>query len=162
MNGFKKITIFIIGTVIGFITGGVIITKTALKSDIIRKSVINVISNKFIVLVYGNNKPKNLSYRDGRVRYRDMQDQKPTNRRGFNCEDIIFESQRDAELVIDAMSKIISQYGVVSVGDLYDLAHISTDNYTANKYGWTNLNDINLVRTRAGYRIKLLKPTLLK
>jgi hypothetical protein len=53
------------------------------------------------------------------------------------------------------MDDIINRYGVVSVGDLYDLAGISTTNYTVNKYGWTNIRSAHVVRTRDGYLLKL-------
>jgi hypothetical protein len=59
-------------------------------------------------------------------------------------------------MVLQAMCDIVSsEYGIVSVGDLYDLANITNDNYTLNKYGWTNLRDAKVVPTRDGYMIKL-------
>lgn len=53
------------------------------------------------------------------------------------------------------MNDIISQYGVVSVLDLYDLADVSTDNYAANKYGWTDISGCKAIRVRDGYILKL-------
>ena len=48
-------------------------------------------------------------------------------------------------------------YGVVSVGDLYDLAAVSTDNFAVNKYGWTDIAGCKAVRVRDGYILKLPK-----
>lgn len=73
----------------------------------------------------------------------------------FDYDDIWFSTRGDAEAVLSAMEDIISQYGVVSVGDLYDLADISTTNYTINKYGWTSLRSAEVIRGREGYLIKL-------
>lgn len=53
------------------------------------------------------------------------------------------------------MNEIIAQYGVVSIGDLYDLANVSMDNFAANKYGWTDIRGCKSVRVRDGYILKL-------
>ena len=47
-------------------------------------------------------------------------------------------------------------YGLVRVADLKDLVGIS-DNYTDNKYGWTNIRNAEIVRVRDGYMIKMPK-----
>jgi hypothetical protein len=53
------------------------------------------------------------------------------------------------------MNEIISQYGVVSIMDLYDLANVSMDNYAANKYGWTDISGCKPIRVRDGYVLNL-------
>ena len=55
------------------------------------------------------------------------------------------------------MIDVIEQYNVVSVLDLYDMVDMSAP-HTANKYGWTNLRNADVVRVRDGYVIKLPKP----
>lgn len=101
-----------------------------------------------------------------KVSYRSYYDDRDVGRRtpynavparaGFEYDDILFDTRGDAEMVLEAMCDIVtSQYGIVSVGDLYDLANISNDNYTINKYGWTDLKDARIVATRDGYMIKL-------
>lgn len=55
------------------------------------------------------------------------------------------------------MDKIISDYGMVTVADLYDLCGLPCRDYTANKYGWTNLYSAKAVRVRAGYKLELPK-----
>ena len=77
-------------------------------------------------------------------------------RSGFDYDDILFDNRVDAEAVLEAMSEIVnSHYGIVSVGDMYDLANITNDNFMINKYGWTDLRDARVVPTRDGYMIKL-------
>ena len=76
-------------------------------------------------------------------------------RNGFDYDDIIFNNRGDAEAVLSAMDDIIDQFGVVSVGDLYDLAEVTTTNYAINKYGWTDIRGANVVAVRGGYILKL-------
>ena len=77
-------------------------------------------------------------------------------RSGFEYDDIEFEYRGDAEAVLTEMENIIEQFDMVSVGDLYDLADVSTSNYAVNRYGWTNLATAQIARTRNGkYIIKL-------
>ena len=79
-----------------------------------------------------------------------------SNRRGgLEYDDILFDTRGDAEAVLDAMNDIISQYGTVSVSDFYDLARVPNDNFTMNRYGWTNIAGATAVRVRDGYILKL-------
>lgn len=82
---------------------------------------------------------------------------------GFDYDDILFTTRGDAEIVLEAMYDVIrSQYGVVSVGDMYDLANVSTDNYTLNNYGWTDLHGAKVVPVTGGYVLKLPRALPLK
>lgn len=76
-------------------------------------------------------------------------------RTNFDYDDILFDTRGDAEAVLDSMNDIISQYGMVSVSDFYDLANVANDNYTMNRYGWTNIAGATAVRVRDGYILKL-------
>lgn len=77
-------------------------------------------------------------------------------RAGFEYDDIEFDYRGDAEAVLTSMEDVIEQYDIVSVNDLYDLAGISNNNPSTNRYGWTNLSTAQIVRTRNGkYIIKL-------
>ncbi len=79
-----------------------------------------------------------------------------TNRRNnLDYDDILFESRGDAETVLDAMNDIISQYGVVTISDLYDLARVPNDNFTLNRYGWSSISGACAIRVRDGYILKL-------
>lgn len=73
---------------------------------------------------------------------------------GYNFDNVILETRSEAESVLMGMDELIETYGVVSVGDLYDLVGIS-GTYTDNKYGWTDIHNASVVRVRDGYMIKL-------
>lgn len=75
----------------------------------------------------------------------------------FTYDDIVFEYRSDAKEVLDGMYEMLAEYKVVSVSDLYELADVSTDNYTANKYGWTDLRNADIVRHGNAYKLKLPK-----
>ncbi len=127
----------------------------------IKKAIDDIVSNGIHMLIYGDSataKKSNvskISYRNYYDRNEDPRDYSVRSRNAFDYEDIIFSNRGDAESVLTAMEDIIDQFGVVSVGDLYDLADISTTNYTVNKYGWTNIRSAQVVRGRDGYLLKL-------
>lgn len=74
----------------------------------------------------------------------------------FFYEDVVFQSRGEAEAVYEQMQDIIETYGFVTVADLYDMVDL-TPPYTANKYGWTNLRNSDVVRIRDGWIVKLPK-----
>lgn len=78
-------------------------------------------------------------------------------RSGYQYDDIIIPSRGEAEEVLSRMDEIIDNYGMVSVGDLYDLVGVPGQ-YTDNKYGWTNIRNARAERVREGYLLKLPKP----
>lgn len=73
---------------------------------------------------------------------------------GYSYDDIVLETRGEAESVLSRMDEIIEEYDSVRVADLYDLVDITGD-YTDNKYGWTNIRNARVVRTRDGYKIKM-------
>lgn len=77
-------------------------------------------------------------------------------RRTYEYDDILFETRKDAELVIMGMDEILNTYEYVSVADMYDLAGIRGD-HTDNKYGWNDIRSARVEMTRDGYVIKLPK-----
>lgn len=130
----------------------------------IKKAISDVVVNGIDMILYGesgrsrrNSTTTKVSY--GKYYNGDREPRRTQPRTGFDYDDIIFENRGDAESVLDAMNEIISQYGVVSVGDLYDLADVSTDNFTVNKYGWTDISGCKAVRVREGYVLRLPKAT---
>ena len=79
------------------------------------------------------------------------------NRARHNFDDIILESRGEAEEVLSHLVDLTEDYGMASVADLYDLVGV-TSNFTDNKYGWTNVADGYIDRTRDGYCIRLPRP----
>ena len=128
-----------------------------------KKAITDIITNGIEMLLYGETRSKSKS-RDTKVSYtkyydRDRDYDRPSRSRGrygYDYDDIILDTRREAEEVLDRMDDLIDTYGMVSVADLYDLVGIS-GNYTDNKYGWTNLRNSDVQRVRDGYLLKLPK-----
>lgn len=129
----------------------------------IKKAISDIITNGIDMLLYGDSgrtkkgTASKISYRSYYdKRYEDRVESRNRERsESLDYDNIIFENRGDAEAVLNSMMDIISQFGVVSIGDLYDLADISTSNYTANKYGWTDIQTAQVIRGRDGYYLKL-------
>lgn len=126
----------------------------------VKKAISDIVTNGIDMVLYGET-GHTKKHGASKVSYgsyykdRDRRDSVARPRGGIDYDDIIFDTRGDAEAVLSAMDDVISQYGVVSVGDLYDLAEVSTNNYAINKYGWTDIRMAQVVRVRDGYMIKL-------
>lgn len=131
----------------------------------IKRTISDIVTNGIDIIFYGeagrskkNTPASKVSY-GGYYKKEDEHRTYRSNRvqSGFDYDDIMFETRGDAEIVLDTMNDIIDQYGIVSVGDLYELADISVDNYTVNKYGWKDLQSASVVRVRDAWMLKLPK-----
>ena len=128
-----------------------------------KKAISDIVTNGIDMILYGETRTKSKS-RESRVSYtkyydRDRDYERPTRTRGrygYDYDDIILDTRKEAEEVLDRMDDLIDTYGMVSVADLYDLVGVS-GNYTDNKYGWTNLRNADVQRVRDGYLLKLPK-----
>lgn len=133
----------------------------------IKKAVSDIVTDGIDMILYGGSGGRNSGrrseskvsysryYDDRRPRRRDDDDEY-TARRRFDYEDLVYPNRREAETVIKNMLGLLDRYGVVSVADMYDLSG-ETAPYTSNRYGWTNLRNIEAVRVRDGYVLKLPK-----
>lgn len=83
-----------------------------------------------------------------------------SSRNRHDFDDIILEDRGEAEEVLSFLVDLIDEYGMASVGDLYDLVDISKS-YTDNKYGWDNLSMARIEPVRGGYVIRLPRTILL-
>lgn len=93
-------------------------------------------------------------YDRGRERRDSM---RSVGRNRFDYDELIFETRGEAERVYDEMCKIIKRYNLVTVAAMYDLADVPIE-YTANNYGWTNLNVHEPIkRVHDGYILNLPK-----
>lgn len=132
-------------------------------SDIVNTG-IDIVTTSIDMTLYGEAGRSKKNGTASKVSYRNYYDQGTDrvragsvgNRRNTpDYDDILFDTRGDAEAVLDAMNDIISQYGTVSVSDFYDLARVPNDNFTMNRYGWTNIGGATAVRVRDGYILKL-------
>lgn len=130
-----------------------------------KKAISEVVTSGIDMLLYGEtgrsskrgsgNKISYSSYYDrDRRDSRTVSGNRYSNR--FDIDEIILETRAEAEEVLMQMDQLIDNYKMVSVADLYDLVGMSCD-YTAQKYGWTNIRNAEVVRVRDGYRLKLPK-----
>lgn len=129
----------------------------------VKKAISDIVTTGIDMILYGEAGRSKRSTAN-KVSYRNYYDQSSERvragsgsprRAGIDYDDIVFDTRGDAESVLDAMHDIIAQYGTVSVADLYDLARVPNDNFTMNRYGWTNLNGAQPVSVRDGYILKL-------
>lgn len=130
----------------------------------VKKAVSDIVTTGIDMILYGESNRSKKNSTASKVSYRNFYERdkdrvyagSATDRRnGFDYDDILFTTRGDAEAVLDAMNDIISQFGTVSVSDFYDLARVPNDNFTMNRYGWTNIGGATAVRVRDGYILKL-------
>jgi hypothetical protein len=133
----------------------------------IKKAISDIVTNGIDMILYGETgRNRKSSTNASKVSYRSYYERDNDRRRdtgssnvrsGFDYDDLVFDYRGDAEAVLVEMENIIEQYDQVSIGDMYDIAKISTPNFNVNKYGWTNLSNAKVVRVVDGYKIKLPK-----
>lgn len=71
---------------------------------------------------------------------------------------IAVASQRDADLVLNAMRALIDGQGVCTVSDLYNLVGI-TSHFADEHWGWKDLREANPIHSVSGdYILDLPKP----
>lgn len=132
----------------------------------IKKALSDIVKDAIDMILYGESgrsrgRGTNASYvsydrfsarrdepRDNRMR---------ASRTAYSYDEIIFNSRADVEEVLTGLDEIISQYGYARVADLYDLAGITSNNYTDNNYGWMNLVSAEPARVRDGWVLRLPK-----
>lgn len=127
-----------------------------------KKVIVDIITDGINMLLYGDSghgkkrsnseKVSYASYYDRGGNDRRSSDSRSRNR--FDVDDIIFDGRGEAEAVLDRMEEMIDRYGFVTVADLYDMVDLTAP-YTANKYGWTSVRTVEVVRSRDGYVLKL-------
>lgn len=99
-----------------------------------------------------------------RIQYDSIYDSNISDRRRqlpqtiYDYDDIEFDNRREAEDVLMSMHELIATYGIATVSDFYDLCGITVPGYyTAEKYGWSDIRNATVIRTRGGWIIKFPK-----
>lgn len=150
----------------GFLNDDTPNIKSYLYKDVILPTIKKTITDVVDMILYGGDSRRSRSIAS-KVSYRSYYDEPRTSRNEtrsiqvYNYDDIVLETRGDAEEVLNQLNDLIDVYKIASVADLYDLVGI-TGNYTDNKYGWTNLANADVVRTREGYKLKLPRALPLK
>lgn len=65
-----------------------------------------------------------------------------------------FSSRAEAEAVLNSLREQLAEYGIVSVGDLYDAVGIAGE-FTTHKYGWKNLDNACVINVDCEYALNL-------
>lgn len=125
----------------------------------VKKAISDVVTNGIDMILYGESGSKKSDSTSSKISYRSYYD-KPNDREhnrrsSFDYDDILLASRGEAESILDRMDELISTYDVVSVADFYELADITNENYMNNKYGWKDIRNAKIVRTRDGYMIRM-------
>lgn len=151
-----------------FISEDVSNVKSYILMDVLipaaKKAISDIVRDGIDMILYGDTHRGQSSSGASYVSYRsysdrDRRDSRYESNRSrtiYEPDDIILESRVEAEEVLDRMNELIDNYGIVSVADLYDLVGKSCD-YTANRYGWTNIRNAEPIRVRDGYLLKMPK-----
>ena len=131
----------------------------------IKKAIYDIVTNGIDMFLYGGSGKNRASSGGGnKVSYRNYYEQKNSGpvrssesgrvQTGFEYEDVVFPSRGDAESAKQQMQDIVARYGLVTVNDLYEMAMLSAP-YTSQKYGWMDVSNVDVIRVRDGYVLKL-------
>ena len=129
----------------------------------IKKAISDIVTDGVDMILYGSAGRSRKSSGGSKVSYsgyyertRDRRDEPRHSPGIFDYDTISVKYRGEAEEVLDRMEECIDTYQMVTVADMYDLFGITAP-HTANKYGWTNLRNAKVVRTRDGYTLDLPK-----
>lgn len=125
-----------------------------------------VISDSVNMMLYGetSRNRKTNNKRASQVSYNSYYD-RPNDRREPNYvrsasryvfNDLTFDDRGDADEVLSTLDDLLNRYPSVSIADLNELVGI-TGRYTDNKYGWTDIRQAYIERTRDGYILRMPK-----
>lgn len=135
----------------------------------LKKTIVSMLTNGANMMVYGESggyrgDDRDRQYRGSRASYQDYydrdEDYRGRNRRivtpTYAYDEVIFPTRGEAEEARRRMRDHINRKGAVSVAYMYALAGWSYD-YTAEYYGWRNLDFAEIVPLSSGYYLKLPK-----
>ena len=74
----------------------------------------------------------------------------------YSVQEVIIPDRGEAEDVLINMREAVDTYGMVSVGDFYDLVGIK-GSYTDQKWGWFDLKSTDIIAVNGGYIIRFPK-----
>jgi hypothetical protein len=96
---------------------------------------------------------------DNRKPARSVESRRPARRGGsYVVEDIIIFDKGEANDVLAALEQTLNEYDSVTVADLYELAGFDGGDWTATKWGWTDLRRAGIEKVREGYLLDLPDP----
>jgi len=93
----------------------------------------------------------------GRDDRRDDRDRDRGSRGRHNFDNVIFTNKWEAEEVLSTLVDMTLEYGEATVRAFYELSNMDSE-HTDENYGWTNLRDAYVDRTRDGFIIAFPTP----
>lgn len=136
----------------------------------IKDTIVEVIKNTADMMFYGkirNNKKSGTgsyisysSYSRPQLANRDRTS--PAGRTIYSFDDIYLEDMGEANQVLDVLREIIEKYGYVTVADYFDAVGVTGNGYTDRSYGWTDLTQAYVARSRSGYYLEMPRCEQLK
>lgn len=134
----------------------------------IQRLITDVVKTGIDILIYGgrsnpNDRSSKVSYSNYYQRNQNTPasgviPQSAYSKNPFSFNEVVLFDRGEAEEVLLSLKDQIQRYGMVSVADFYDMIGQSSP-FTANKYGWRDLNDATIERVRDGYSITFPKAT---
>lgn len=129
----------------------------------IKKAVSDIVRDGIDMILYGESGRSSKRSDVSKISYSKYYDRKDDDRfvsssrasSRYSYDEIIFRTRGEAEEVLTRMDEILEAYGMVRVADMYDLVGHTSDNYTDNNYGWTNIRNAEIARVHDGYIIKM-------
>ena len=129
----------------------------------IRKTMWDIVTGGADMLFGDGRRTSKNTNRADKVSFRDYRSMSTNSSRDFNSprrtyeyDDLTLTSKEEAIAILNQLDEMIEQYDKVSVLDYYDLAGVTMDQ-TADNYGWTDIRDARIIRTKDGYVIKFPK-----
>ena len=127
-----------------------------------RDLLFNVVTSVSQTLIYGESDQPSVSNGVNRIPYSSISNYNRMGRPTSHVQKVrqrpedgfILERKSDADTSLEHLREACDNFGVVSVQALYEICE-KTAPYTANKYGWMNLDDARVERTHDGYTLKL-------
>ena len=121
------------------------------------EDVLNGIGSSLQMMIFGDVRYKTGARVGDRVSYNNYSKNRTTSSSAtpsisssFVSDSITYETRGDAEVVLDAMRRHLETYPVVTVAQMYEYSNLKTPNWTANNYGWTDLDDARIRRDYDG------------
>ena len=146
----------------GSITDAITIAITDLIIPAGRDLLFNVVNSVAQTLIYGESDQPPVSNGVNHIPYSSISNYNRMGRPTIRVQKVrqrpedgfIFKTKSEADTALEHLRDACDNFGVVSVQALYEFCEQSAP-YTANKYGWMNLDDARVERTRDGYTLKL-------
>jgi len=123
------------------------------ENDILMPTLKETIMGYLKTAMYGTKPSKYPRYPSHRVDYRALKHEPER----FDLNDLMFSTRAEAEVVLNRLIWYLHDYKEVTVGYLYELIGESSP-YTAEYYGWTNLDDADIKVDCFGSKYKLCLP----